>query len=126
MRNRFFIFFSLLVSILLIPALSRAQEAVISLKDLEAEALNNNPEIAMAGKKAESAGERKTLASAMPDPMIGYMMQNVGALGTSTIGTVDMSMQGVVFSQEIPFPGKLGTKGRAAGKEAERAQEVAR
>ena len=126
MRNRFFIFFSLLVSILLIPALSRAQEAVISLKDLEAEALNNNPEIAMAGKKAESAGERKTLASAMPDPMIGYMVQNVGALGTSTIGTVDMSMQGVVFSQEIPFPGKLGTKGRAAGKEAERAQEAAR
>jgi outer membrane protein TolC len=37
-----------------------------------------------------------------------------------------MSMQGVVFSQEIPFPGKLGTMGHAAGKMAEREQENAR
>ncbi len=35
-------------------------------------------------------------------------------------------MQGVVFSQEIPFPGKLGTKGRAAEKEAERMDEAVR
>jgi outer membrane protein TolC len=126
MRSRLVIFLLLLVIIFLIPALSRAQEAVITLKDLEAEALKNNPEIGMAGKKAESAGEKKSLASAMPDPMVGYMVQNVGALGTSTVGKEQMSMQGVVFSQEIPFPGKLGTKGLAAGKEAERAEEAAR
>lgn len=126
MRNRLSIFHSFLVIILLIPALSRAQEAVITLKDLEAEALKNNPEIGMAGKKAESAGEKKSLASAMPDPLIGYMVQNVGALGTSTVGKEEMSMQGVVFSQEIPFPGKLGTKGIAAGREAEKVAEEAR
>jgi cobalt-zinc-cadmium efflux system outer membrane protein len=125
MRCRFLISFFFLSLVLIIPARSSAQEAVITLKDLEAEALKNNPEIAMAAKKAESAGEKKSLASAMPDPMIGYMVQNVGALGTSTVGKEDMSMQGVVFSQEIPFPGKLGTKGAAAGKEAERAQEAA-
>lgn len=126
MRNRLSIFHFFLVIILLIPALSRAQEAVITLKDLEAEALKNNPEIGMAGKKAESASEKKSLASAMPDPLIGYMVQNVGALGTSTVGKEEMSMQGVVFSQEIPFPGKLGTKGIAAGREAERVDEEAR
>jgi outer membrane protein, heavy metal efflux system len=126
MRSRLFIFLSFFIIILHIPALSRAQEAVITLKDLEAEALKNNPEIGMAGKKAESADEKKSLASAMPDPMIGYMVQNVGSPGTWSVGTEDMSMQGVVFSQEIPFPGKLGTKGAAAGKEAERAQEAAR
>jgi len=108
-----------------ISAVSLA-ESLVTLKDLEQEALKNNPEILMAAKRTESAGERKSLASAMPDPMIGYMVQNVGALGTSTVGVEDMSMQGVVISQEVPFPGKLGTKGMAAGKEAQRVEEAAR
>jgi outer membrane protein TolC len=42
------------------------------------------------------------------------------------VGAEDMSMQGVVFTQEIPFPGKLGAKGHAAEKEAEREQEILR
>jgi outer membrane protein TolC len=80
----------------------------------------------MAGKRAESAEEKKSLAAAMPDPMIGYEIRNVGALGTSTVGTEEMSMQGVVFTQEIPFPGKLSTKGSAAQKQAEREQDNSR
>ena len=123
MRSRLFIFLSLLVLALIIPALSRAQEAGITLKDLEAEALKNNPEIGMAVNKVESAEERKSLAAAMPDPMIGYEIRNVGALGTSTVGKEEMSMQGFVFQQEVPFPGKLSTKGNAARKLAEREQE---
>jgi outer membrane protein TolC len=106
--------------------LSRAQDSAIALSDLEQEALANNPEINMAAKKAEAAEERKSLASAMPDPMLGVMIQNVGALGTSTVGKEEMSMQGVVFTQEIPFPGKLSTKGRAAAKTAGREQENSR
>jgi cobalt-zinc-cadmium efflux system outer membrane protein len=108
------------------PTALQADEAVISLKDLEQEALQNNPEIGMAGKRAESAEEKKSLAAAMPDPMIGYEIRNVGALGTSTVGTEEMSMQGVVFTQEIPFPGKLSTKGSAARKQAEREQDNSR
>jgi outer membrane protein TolC len=123
MRSRHFVFLFLLI---IIPALVRAQEAVITLKDLEEEALRNNPEIGMAGKKVESAEEKKSLAAAMPDPMIGYMVQNVGALGTSTIGKEEMSMQGVVVTQEVPFPGKLSTKGNAARKQAEREEDNAR
>ena len=80
----------------------------------------------MADKKAESADDRKSLAAAMPDPMIGYMVQNVGAPVTWSVGKEDMSMQGVVFTQEIPFPGKLSTMGHAAEKMAEREQENAR
>jgi outer membrane protein TolC len=79
----------------------------------------------MAGKRAESAEEKKSLAAAMPDPMIGYMIQNVGALGTSTVGKEEMSMQGFVVTQEVPFPGKLSTKGSAARKIAEREQDNA-
>ena len=108
------------------PIASQADEAVITLKDLEAEALTNNPEIGMAGKRVESAEEKKSLAAAMPDPMIGYEIRNVGALGTSTVGTEEMSMQGFVFTQEIPFPGKLSTKGSAAWKQAEREQDNSR
>jgi cobalt-zinc-cadmium efflux system outer membrane protein len=62
----------------------------------------------------------------MPDPMIGYMVQNVGSPVTWSVGKEDMSMQGVVFAQEIPFPGKLSTMGHAAEKMAEREQENAR
>lgn len=108
------------------PTALQADEAVLTLKDLEQEALKNNPEIGMAGKRAESAEEKKSLAAAMPDPMIGYEIRNVGALGTSTVGTEEMSMQGVVFTQEIPFPGKLSTKGSAARKQAEREQDNSR
>ncbi len=124
LAGRFIILVSLFTVLAVQPV--RAQEAVVTLKDLEAEALQNNPEIAMAGKKAESAGERKSLASALPDPMLGYMVQNVGSPGTWSVGKQEMSMQGVVFSPEIPFPGKLGTRGAAAEKEAGRAEEAAR
>jgi outer membrane protein TolC len=119
-------FIALVIALIAFPATSRADEAVITLKDLEQEALQNNPEIGMAGKRAESAEEKKSLAAAMPDPMIGYEIRNVGALGTSTVGTEEMSMQGVVFTQEIPFPGKLSTKGNAARKQAEREQDNSR
>jgi outer membrane protein, heavy metal efflux system len=114
-----------IVTLLTGPTASQADEAVITLKDLEQEALKNNPEIGMAGKRAESAEEKKSLAAAMPDPMIGYAIQNVGALGTSTVGKEEMSMQGWVVTQEIPFPGKLSTKGSAARKIAEREQDNA-
>jgi outer membrane protein TolC len=123
MRINLFVFAITLFSL---AAVSHAEEPLVTLKDLEQEALTNNPEILMAEKKVESADQKKSLASALPDPMIGYMVQNVGSPFAWSVGVEDMSMQGVVFTQEIPFPGKLGTKGRAAGKEAERTEEAAR
>ncbi len=116
----------LLMVVLFIPSVSLADDSPINLKDLEREALNNNPEILMTTKKVESAKDNKSLASALPDPMIGYMVQNVGSPGPWSVGVQEMSMEGVVFSQEIPFPGKLGTKGRIAGKEEEQIEQGAR
>jgi len=112
----------------LLPLIARAEEPLLTLMDLEQEAFLNNPEILMAAKKAESSGEKKSLASALPDPMIGYMVQNEGAPFEWSVGKEarPMSMQGVVFTQEIPFPGKLSTKGLAAEKEAERMDEAVR
>ena len=116
----------LIVLGVLLSAQARADDGVVTLKDLEQEALQNNPEIRMVDKKAESADEKSSLAAAMPDPMIGYMVQNVGAPVAWSVGKEDMSMQGIVFSQEVPFPGKLSTMGHAAGKMAEREHENAR
>ncbi len=100
-----------------------AEEAMITLQDLEKEALANNPEILMAAKNVEAAEKRVTVASALPDPMIGYEVQNVGKLNDLTIGQEEMSMRGIVVTQEIPFPGKRSTMGRAAEKAAGREQQ---
>ncbi len=123
MRTKLLIFFLILASL---PFIAGAEEIVLTLADLEQEALLNNPEILMAAKKVESSEQKKSLASALPDPMIGYAVQNEGSAFTWTVGKEPMSMQGFVVSQEIPFPGKLGTKGLAAGKEAERMDEALR
>jgi cobalt-zinc-cadmium efflux system outer membrane protein len=119
------VFFGIVVLILTFASAAvGADDGFITLKDLELEALKNNPEILMFQKKVESADEKKTVAAAMPDPKIGYMVQNVGAPFTWSVGQVDMSLQGVIFSQEIPFPGKLGTKGRAAGRMADQQHDA--
>jgi outer membrane protein, heavy metal efflux system len=116
----------IIMALITVPAVAPAQETVVTLKELEAEAVRNNPAVAMAENKAEAADERKSLAAAMPDPMIGYMLQNVGGFNRSTIGIDPMSMEGIVVTQEIPFPGKLSTKGNAARKQAEQVRENAR
>jgi cobalt-zinc-cadmium efflux system outer membrane protein len=123
MRTKLLIIFLILASL---PIIASSEEPGLTLADLEQEALSNNPEILMAAKKVESSEQKKSLASALPDPMIGYMVQNVGSPFVWSVGQQDMSMQGLVFTQEIPFPGKLNTKGLAAEKEAERVDEALR
>jgi hypothetical protein len=94
MRIKFLFFLMLLVPL---AHVAGADSSVITLKDLEQEALRHNPEILRAEKKVESADEKKSLASALPDPMIGFMAQNVGSPVTWSVGKEDMSMQGVCF-----------------------------
>jgi outer membrane protein TolC len=115
----------LLLMVLLHPALSSADGGGVALKDLEREALANNPELRMAGMRAESADEKRAFADAMPDPMIGYSVRNIGALGNSTVGKEEMSMEGFMVTQEIPFPGKLSTRGNIARKQAAQEHENA-
>ena len=123
---RYIIFVAL--TFLVLTGTTRAAEDVVTLQQLEQEALQNNPEIRMAEKRAEGADEKSSSASGLPDPMVGYMVQNEGSPFQWTVGgqNTPMSMQGVVFAQEVPFPGKLSTKGRAAAKSAERMHEDAR
>ncbi len=120
---------SVLICIVLVLSVhmeAYGQEQAVMLRDLEEEALRNSPEILMAQKRAESAQKRITTAAALPDPMIGFEVQNVGRLSNITVGEQEMSMAGIVVTQEIPFPGKLGVMKRAAAKNAEREQESLR
>ena len=115
------IIFSFVVSIAL-PMVSLADDALITLRDLEREMRANNLEILMARKKAEARRKRRPWLRPCPTPSIGFEVQNVGRLSNLTIGEEEMSMRGVVVTQEIPFPGKLSTMGKAAGKRAEQEQ----
>ena len=85
---------------------SLTDDALITLRDLEREIrAEQPPKILMARKKAWRRRKKKAVATAMPDPMIGFEVQNVGRLSNLTIGEEEMSMRGVVVTREIPFPG---------------------
>ena len=97
-----------------------AQTEHTELKDLLAEALNNNPEIMAAQKRYEASRQRPTQASSLPDPMFSPGYNSTGrpwpgaGLGTSVTSSI-----GVMVSQEFPFPGKRKLAGDMAVKESE-------
>ena len=110
-------------ALLLVPFLASglwAQADRMELKDLLAEALNNNPEIAAAQKRYEASRQRPTQVSSLPDPMFspGYNSSGRPWPGAG-LGTDVTSNIGVMVSQEIPFPGKRKLAGDMAVKESE-------
>jgi outer membrane protein, heavy metal efflux system len=110
-------------ALLLVPLLASgvwAQGARTDLKDLLAEALNNNPEIVAAQKRYEASRQRPTQVSSLPDPMFspGYNSSGRPWPGAG-LGTEVTSNIGVMISQEIPFPGKRKLAGDMAVKESE-------
>jgi outer membrane protein TolC len=95
-------------------------EARVSLRDLTGEAMKNNPEIVAAQKNFEAARQRPTQESSLPDPMISLGYTSVGypypgaGLGSEVTANI-----GIMYSQEVPFPGKLKLRGEIASKEAD-------
>jgi outer membrane protein, heavy metal efflux system len=101
-------------------AAAQAPDARVSLRELASEALKNNPEIVAAQKSYEAARQRPTQASSLPDPMISLGYVSVGnPLPGAGLGSQVLSNIGVMFSQELPYPGKLKLHGEIASKEAE-------
>lgn len=110
-------------AMLLVPILASglsAQEERDDLRDLLAEALNNNPEVLAAQKRYEASRQRPSQVSSLPDPMFspGYNSSGRPWPGAG-LGTEVTSNIGVMVSQEIPFPGKRKLAGDMAAKEAE-------
>jgi outer membrane protein, heavy metal efflux system len=90
------------------------------LDDLIQEALNRNPEIVAAQKRYEASRQRPTQESTLPDPMLSLGWNSSGnPLPGAGIGREPTANAGLMFSQPVPFPGKLKLRGAMAGKEAE-------
>jgi outer membrane protein, heavy metal efflux system len=105
---------------LAMAATAQTPEPRVSLRDLASEAMKNNPEIVAAQKGYEAARQRPTQESSLPDPMLSFGYTSVGnPLPGAGLGTQPLSNLGVMYSQELPFPGKLKLRGEMASKEAE-------
>ncbi len=103
-------------------ASSRPAQAAIPDRILEAlvsEALQKNGDVAASVATAEAAGFRIVPTRTLPDPFLSFNYQNDG--WAFSLGERDMTFLGAMFSQPLPWPGKL----RIAGDEAAlRAEEV--
>ncbi len=100
------------------PARGAAPEPeAMTLGQALSEALTRNPEIAAARKSFEAADARVGAARTWPDPQVG--VEYWGFPGSSvSLGAAPERWYDV--SQTIPFPGKLGLKGRAQEHSARR------
>lgn len=90
----------------------------VTLSELVSEALENNPEITVAKRRIDSKRAQIPQASALPDPMIS--VTSMGNIVPFWLQQGDPSSARIIgFSQDIPFPGKLSLKGKAARLEAD-------
>ena len=84
------------------------------------EVLRSNPDVVAAQKSYEASRQRPTQASSLPDPMISLGYVSVGnPLPGAGLGSQVLSNIGLMYSQELPYPGKLKLRGEIASKEAE-------
>src|SRR5690242_3378802 len=90
------------------------------LASLVEEALRNNREILAAQKRYESARQRPSEASSLPDPTLslGYA-SNGGPWPGAGLGRDATSNIGLAVSQQVPFPGKRKLRGEIAQKDAD-------
>jgi outer membrane protein, heavy metal efflux system len=90
----------------------------VSLKQLVAEALKNNPEIRAAANEREAASQRVAPAAALDDPMLEAGLLNLPTRSFS-FNREDMTMKMLGLSQRIPYPGKRALKRDIAERDSE-------
>jgi outer membrane protein TolC len=99
---------------------SWAQEngTVFSLEQLIQEALEKNPAIKSTERRWRAVQQRPAQVSTLPDPKLSYTR-----FGSSVETRVGPQENVLMLSQSIPFPGKLGLKGKMAGQDALAAEQ---
>ena len=85
----------------------------LSVQRLVEQALQQNPEIKSAENRWRASRESPAQVSSLPDPMLSYT--RFGENVETRVGPQDNIL---TLSQKIPFPGKLGLKGRMAKQDA--------
>lgn len=94
-------------------AFAQGDAKTTSLEHLLEVAVANNPDIQAAQRRWQAAEERPAQVSALPDPMLSY-----SRFGESVETRVGPQENVFALSQRVPFPGKLGLKGKMAKQEA--------
>jgi outer membrane protein TolC len=105
---------------MLVSASSQAQEVVLD--SLISEALRANPDLAAAKLRYEAFEATVPQAGSWPDPKFKTVFSN---LPTDSWAMDRTPMSGIelMFTQKIPFPGKLGLKKNATRSLARKAKE---
>ena len=90
------------------------------LSQLLAEAEANNAQISAADHEAQAAQQMAPQVTTLPDPKVTYQQFSVGSPKPFAGYTnSDFSYIGIGASQELPYPGKLGLRGRVAERDAD-------
>jgi outer membrane protein TolC len=103
--------------IIILAVTAWSQEQKTTLDGLVSLALERNPKLRALRDAAESRRTRIASQGALPDPVVGFSLKNIG-LSEITVGEEMMSGIGFSIVQAIPFPGKLRLKSEIASKEA--------
>jgi len=90
------------------------------LASLVEEAWSRNPDLRAARQEAAAARTRPDQVRALPDPMVSLAYTNDG--WSPTLGERDMANLAVIWSQDLPFPGKRRLRGEIAERDADRAE----
>ncbi len=99
---------------IIVQSLGLGQESEqLELENLIAKALESNPEIKAAKSRWQAAQQRPPQVSSLPDPMLSYTRW-----AESVETRVGPQENVFMLSQRIPFPGKLGLKGKMAEEDA--------
>ena len=100
------------------PAGQTSLGSEVTLQELVQVALARNPAIKSAAERFQAQRARAPQARSLPDPMVSG-----GWMGNITPFSVQKgdpsSYRGLTVSQALPFPGKLGLRGKIADREAE-------
>jgi outer membrane protein TolC len=99
-------------------------QTALTLSELLAQALENNPEIQAAKKKVESARARAGQATYLEDPEVNFEAWGVPLNQPVNYRKANPLIFGV--RQKLPFFGKLGLKGEMAGQEVRMVEEELR
>jgi outer membrane protein TolC len=102
---------------------SQSQRA-LTLSELVAESLDNNPEIQAAKRKVESARAKAGHATYLEDPELNFEAWGVPLNQPVNYRKANPLVFGV--RQKLPFFGKLGLKGEMAGQEVKMVEEELR
>lgn len=89
-------------------------EGVVRLSDVLSEVRENNPNLAAARLNADALSQRREQVSALPDPTVAFEYQPF-----SRLQAMDAMRSMWSAEQMIPYPGKLGLRGRIADRQAD-------